>query len=291
MEPDESHKKDAHTNSETDTGDKGQKPRSRIQNWVATFMIVGASATAAIGLAGYYHAERSLVLAVFISAIAFLLAVHFQWQHWNVKRLCILLGILTFIACATWYFNVPSVPSVPNETIVMSPIHPRPPPAFQLKSDNVMIRFGNNTFQYEKSQLENTPFEPLEVNGYKPLALYLEKNMIYVNAKLYLPETSEPFIIIHNDFKEPPPGMDINYNASAIELVNDNKLVVFQMVYQTPTDIRINGIFFAGGGLIFVDEHGIREPFEPYTRPYSVKPIFKYPAWQYPGQYADETKH
>lgn len=78
------------------------------------------------------------------------------------------------------------------------------------------------------------------------------------------------------------PGWDRNFNQRALEIVDENKNPVLQVIWKTPNHLIINGIFHFGGVTIIADANGWR-PRRPGDK---LKPLFKYPSWQFPGQYA-----
>lgn len=73
---------------------------------------------------------------------------------------------------------------------------------------------------------------------------------------------------------------------TALEIINENQVPVFQFIYKTPSHIVFNGIFPYPGGLLFASEEGVLiNPVLPAT--VRLKRIFKYPSWKYPSQYEE----
>src|SRR5229473_4631490 len=77
--------------------------------------------------------------------------------------------------------------------------------------------------------------------------------------------------------------------TNALEVVNADGIPLFQMIRKTPTNIIVNGIFpMPRGGIIVAGPKGmIANANQSDVDGLQLKPIFKYPSWKYPGQYAD----
>ena len=74
-----------------------------------------------------------------------------------------------------------------------------------------------------------------------------------------------------------------------MEIVNQNKIPIYQFFYKTLSHIVMNGIFPYPGGFILANENGaIQNPTLPTT--FKLKRIFKYPSWKYPGEYEEEKR-
>jgi hypothetical protein len=79
------------------------------------------------------------------------------------------------------------------------------------------------------------------------------------------------------------PTWDRCFNASTLEIVDDQLTPVFQMVYTTPNDIVISGVFHVDQIVYILSDglswHAAEEPVT--SDEYSVKLIFKYPSREY----------
>ena len=99
---------------------------------------------------------------------------------------------------------------------------------------------------------------------------------------------------------------DINYNSNKFEVVNEDKNPVLQVIYKSPREVQVNGIYVVDKFNIF----GAFNTFPFWGQPitemagdqsmqqmdtnfvYRVKcpnqkTIFKYPSWEYFGKLSD----
>jgi hypothetical protein len=98
--------------------------------------------------------------------------------------------------------------------------------------------------------------------------------------------------IKNNEFVVANPLIQKNFNEKALEVADDNGSPLLQVIQESANELRINGIFLAMIGLdrkpvsfwAWQDQVSVDA-----ARPkdFSLKPIFKYPRWKYPGKYAD----
>ena len=102
-----------------------------------------------------------------------------------------------------------------------------------------------------------------------------------------------------NDFLREP-GWDWNQNERALEIVNDQLLPVFQLMFDQPSHIVVNGVFPINPHELMVADRCFHAPDVPGSIRFvpvpdlpsvvrmptlSCKRIFKYAAWRYPGTY------
>ena len=159
-------------------------------------------------------------------------------------------------------------------------------PTFQEKLENVTFSLGGGGIHtiYRLSDLEKAPREPFNLGGFSPVRIYAETGKVYADVTVYGGPASPPIEVKHNEVVVGPPNWDRNFSQSALEVVNEKQFPVFQLIYKTPSHIVFNGIFPFPGGLILANEEGsVVNPTVPVT--FSLKRIFKYPSWKYPGQY------
>jgi hypothetical protein len=125
------------------------------------------------------------------------------------------------------------------------------------------------------------------INGYTPVTLHMKGNTLLFHFKVWNSDGEPPIEVIDNEFVVRFPGFDKNSNANALEVVNMNGVPVFQMIRKTPTHLVVNGIFPTPAGLFLAGPEGLMTNAKPvHLANFHLKPIFKYPAWKYPGQYA-----
>jgi len=157
-------------------------------------------------------------------------------------------------------------------------------PTFSENVEKVSIIFGGGSMSQSIDRLRKAPFYPFDMNGFKPLKLYVEKNKLYSDVEVYGGSSLSPIKITHNKVFNIPPNWDLNSNDKALEIVDENKNPIYQYIYKTDTQIIINGIFPYPNGLMLAQESGFtinpRLPAE-----FKLQRIFKYPKWKYPGQF------
>jgi len=131
------------------------------------------------------------------------------------------------------------------------------------------------------------------INGTIPVRTHIKGDQITFSFKSWdagLPiEVEDNAVTIGNEL------VDRNFSENAFEVVNKQGDPLFQMIRKNAGSIQINGIFSTGnisritGKPVFLwmsDETGMEWKSTQPER-WHLKPIFKYPAWKYPGVYAD----
>jgi hypothetical protein len=159
-------------------------------------------------------------------------------------------------------------------------------PTFRETVENVTFSLGEGGVHvtYKLSDLEKSPSEPFDFGGSRPVRVYVQKGKLYADVTMYGGAAGASVEIKHNNFVVRPPNWDRNSNLTALEIVNEKQLPVFQFIYTTPSHIVVNGIFPFPGGLILANESGmVVNPILPAT--FALNRIFRYPSWKYPGQY------
>lgn len=162
-----------------------------------------------------------------------------------------------------------------------------PPPGtrlgFRPAGEKFTINLGDRVFITRPAELADKPFEPLILKGTVPFRAYIEGGLLYVDASVFTGDTAEPVIeIARNQYKRIPPGWDVNSTPAALEIVNERGEPVFHLIYKSPSEAKVEGVFQTPDGAYVIDEHGQGYGLKP-----DIKPVFKYPSWKYPGQYAD----
>jgi hypothetical protein len=129
-----------------------------------------------------------------------------------------------------------------------------------------------------------------------PIAIYLKDGVVCADVTMsggaWDIEQGRPGVddikIDCGKFRVENPAYDKNWSKNALEIVRDNKVSIFQMIYKNSNTIEINGIFLIGHDqALFVspDEPPIVvKTTDPNFQTYGLNPIFKYPSWQFQGQ-------
>jgi hypothetical protein len=249
-----------------------------------------------IGFAGIFAAHMGFRLWMArLGIICWALAIGLYWQqtHWQHltpdDRKAFDPRIWTIMAGSTLIFLIISF-LLP--TLLPTPNQPHPPtltaPRFREAVDVVQFTLGGGyTARSTITALQKQAIEPFEFSNFRPIRFYADGNDIYVDFTVWA-GTGEPSIEIkRNTFIVRPHGWDRNSSHTALEVVNEKQLPVFQLVYRTPSHIDIRGIFSMPNRLLVADDTGIRI-ISPQSSPsaisFSPRRLFKYPSWKYPGQ-------
>lgn len=160
-------------------------------------------------------------------------------------------------------------------------------PTFSEQIENVSFSLGERgiSIDYTKKALKEQK-EPYNFGEYKPVKLYMKNGNLFADVKIFGGSGLPPIEIKQNELINKPHDWDFNSNDKALEIVDKNKTPIYQFYYKTPSHIVVNGIFPFPGGLILANENGVLlNPSLPTT--FTLKRIFKYPSWKYPGEYEE----
>jgi hypothetical protein len=175
--------------------------------------------------------------------------------------------------------------TVTNTTVV----HP-PQPTFHEKSETVSFSLGENGMitGYAIESLRKKAAKPFMFGGKAPVILSMKGDTLMVEFSVWSGDEKPLIEVKDNEFTVRVPGCDKNSSAKALEIINANGVVLFQLIRKSSTNVAINGIFPSPIGLILAGPDGtITGARQSDLDHFRLKPIFKYPAWKYPGQYAD----
>lgn len=244
--------------------------------------IYGLGAMAAIGLAlfgVFYSSHKTAAIwwVFFPSLVVLSLAVCLFWQQQVWKEEAARRAASQ--AKASENSTVPTPPPKLEE------------PTFREKVEKVSFSLGGGGVHivYDLSGLEKMPREPFNFGGFSPVKVYVENGTVYADVTVYGGTGLPPIEIKHNEFVKRPLNWDSNSSVRALEIVNENQFPIFQLIYKTQSHIVVNGVFPSPSGLILAnEERTVFMPTLPTT--FSLKRIFKYPSWKYPGQYNTRTE-
>lgn len=126
-------------------------------------------------------------------------------------------------------------------------------------------------------------FEPFDLNGFKPVKVYVADATLYADVEIYGGSGIPPIKVVKNQLVDRPRGWEMNSNDRALEVVNEAGAAVYQLYYKSASEVVFNGVFPYPGGLILASNSGVLyNPRLPTT--FTLNRIFKYPTWKYPGQ-------
>jgi hypothetical protein len=180
---------------------------------------------------------------------------------------------------------IPATPPPQTPTPAPTPALNLEQPTFREKTEVVAVSVGGMTTQYPYSRLasqEGVSVSPLSMAGFEPIRLHIKDGKLY--ADINTTDGVATVEIAENEFVVRPHDWDRNANQNALEVVDRNHRPVIQLIYESPTRIRINGVFVGNGITVFAagDTIGSRPDILN-----NLKPIFKYPSWKYPGQFVE----
>lgn len=131
---------------------------------------------------------------------------------------------------------------------------------------------------------------PFTIRGREPpFHVYEENGRVFCDVNTYSVGSEEIIEIKHNVIKSVPHGWDSNSNDKGMEIVNEDWQPVFQMYYETPTHLRIQGIIVAMPMVFLARGNDLR--FFAFTSPdlpsaianFKLNRLFKYPSSVFPG--------
>jgi hypothetical protein len=166
-----------------------------------------------------------------------------------------------------------------------TPTPPKEPTFTEDENVPFTVIFGNGTMRLGKDQKE---MKLLVIGNLAVAKAYVENNRIYIDANLS-DGGPTPVELKHNRLTFENQRWDRNYDDSALEIVNEDLVPIFQLVYRNARTAIVRGTFINQGALIVADEHGILINPTLGQRAY-FKRIFKYPSRMYKGQEL-ETDH
>lgn len=134
------------------------------------------------------------------------------------------------------------------------------------------------------SDLIKTPFRGADID----LEIWLKDNSLNYRAEIVGPHG---IVIADNKFSGLHQLWDSNSSTNAFEIVNELYSPLFQFIRESDSKLTVRGVFETKDGVrVLTDKNSrIIKNFD-YHRDAvpGLKAMFKYPAWKYPGQYADQ---
>jgi hypothetical protein len=198
---------------------------------------------------------------------------------WLIPALLVTCAI-TLIAY--WNYVVEPAQSSTENSLKTEPRRP----TFREKVDKVMFRLGNNYATFDYKELQSQSVNLMHLGGGHFLTARILDNKPLIDVDVYAGDGKDSITVRDNEFTKPP-NWDSNSNDAALEIINENQEPVLQIVYESPMQIAINGMFrTAQGKLITVTKEGGATKENPNHKQY-LKRLFKYPSWRYPGEFAD----
>jgi hypothetical protein len=128
-----------------------------------------------------------------------------------------------------------------------------------------------------------------------PISLFMIRKTIYADLTVYSPNTGTGFVLRGNNFTITNPDWDENHNDWAIEVTNEEGTPIFQLIRESRSSLRINGLFeLFNVTLAYTPTQFGRDTYNgqfvpgTYVPPNDfLLPMFKHPGRRYPGQLTD----
>lgn len=299
-------KKRANRRSYKRSDNKEQKPRGEEKNQVGVVVIavlVGA-ATLIATLKGLWHEPwlKFVILPLTLIAIGWWLyevigyKLNRLWAVTSALVWCVVSGSLTLLL----YSNHPPPIEETRESIIKVDV--LLPPILPDGTTNVILTLGGSSIVRAINLDDPKHANPKIIDTNFGLAFYIKNSRLFVDAAF-------PCIPLKNSFGTrdtriiPNPTIvsikqftlgslplmwDANQNSNAIEVVDQRRKPVFQMLYKAPNHVIINGFFLLDkeSMLVATDFRGMELPIDERERQDEFIPIFKYPSQLHLGEYA-----
>ncbi len=202
------------------------------------------------------------------------------WRWIASRELVTLSKPLTAHLAAPPTLTVPPSPTPPKADT--KPLEPSaaPKPTF-VESDRYILSLGNNSTALQV----NITTTVLQIGDSPIVQATVRDRKVLVTTRLYAGPRSQPVEVKENTFTLIDSTWDRNYNDSAFEIVNADLLPVLQIVYTTPHNVAVYGIFAAGTLNAVANSNGLRTgPRPPAKEDWPIKRIFQYPSRKYLGK-------
>jgi predicted acylesterase/phospholipase RssA len=160
-------------------------------------------------------------------------------------------------------------------------------PSFTVNSSTLRIICGTNDVTKSRAELEQTPLTFYSVAEAPAIKVHIERGTLYVDARVFTQRQSGPLELTKNNYSRLPVGWDLNSTETALEVVNEQMQPRLQVIYNSESEIQINGLFGNERQVFAVFGKKARPvyltPSGPAFNP--IKRLFKYPSSTYPGTY------
>lgn len=227
--------------------------------------------------------QRQWIVRVFVIAGLPLVTFRF-WQPWVERWLEMEFGLnLSYTAAPGWVLlGVGVLFHVVNLYLERQS---KKEPTFKEDRDNLMFSLGGGmTCGYSVEQLRKGPATPFNFGGHLPIKVYLKGRKLFADVEVFPGAGLPPIKIIGNKLSGLPPNWDSNKNESALEIVNQNFVPVYQFIYKNDGHVVLNGVFPFPSGVVLADAGKmVINPTMPAKL--SLARLFKYPSWKYPAVY------
>jgi hypothetical protein len=164
------------------------------------------------------------------------------------------------------------------------PSHPRSPkpPTFTENDNDFLVSVGQMSEILHEGEFRCEIAVSSCVIGAR-----IENHKVLVTANLYSGPGFNPLEVRNNQFTLRDSLWDRNFDDTAFEVVNQDLTPMMQIVYTTPHNVHIYGVFQSGGWVIAISPGRMSNLLSGTAlteRDYSAKRLFRYPSRKYFGQ-------
>jgi len=262
---------------------------------VVVLNLIGIGVFAA--LAGLFGATTHVVLSIWCVWVVVFSALFMAERlvgnskpMWKRKLravcICVLIGVSVWFSF--WSYEILH--------IVKSASEVWRPPELPPQSTNIHLLFGGNFTEMSRDEIKTSHY--LSLNGFEPIKWRIEANRFYVDVDI--PFGDKIIKVRGGQFSaEMPPEWDMNFTASALEIVTASNNPIYQVIYRRPDEVIVSGIFAKSSSMVVSTTNGLEmwngasnvashlNAFYTGKTSTGLKAIFKYPSFKHRGEYAE----
>ena len=155
-------------------------------------------------------------------------------------------------------------------------------PTFKVKKEGFVVVLGGHEYSVSQDSSRSSPARIAPFGDARAIQAYIDHGRVYVDANLYY-EANKSLKLVHNELRDCPRKWDVNFDKSAIEIVDEKLIPRFQLAYKDDRTVELRGVFqFPSGAVVFEDNArffwGTLEDKVNITR------LFRYPSRLHQGQ-------
>jgi hypothetical protein len=150
-------------------------------------------------------------------------------------------------------------------------------PTFTTDIDRIEVVIGGTTVRWPLDAFERPQGYPLAETWDVPLRIYVTDSRPSIDANIHRGSGLEFVEIEKNQLAHLPTGWDRNSNERAVEIVDERQRPIFQMIYEPPNRVIVNGVFVSDSSVVPIQVNQAIIPIQPEAITYPSR-IFKYPS-------------
>lgn len=174
--------------------------------------------------------------------------------------------------------------SAPQEATTNPIGPPEKEPTFKEALGDFVVVLGGHVHRISKLSTKGNPARIAPFGDSRSITAYVEGGKLYVDALLYYAPDEPPLELTHNELGGTPRKWDRNFDDSALEIVDENLVPRFQLIYKDARTVLVRGVFQFQRGAVVFEENASH--FFIFSRENEVKitRIFQYPSRLHQGQ-------